>query len=182
MGYEFVVPSAKNSATARRNENLGQLYFNHHFDQLSRRTPPAIVSRERREKPGSALVARNRSGHYLTIPSVDPAPCLCASPYPDPVRVRISFRSSRFTSHESQVTPIQQFARSFSLLRLFFRPRSFVFNNFQPLFQKHPGWHTPPRPSQVTGLQSQVTPFAFSNKSSRVTGHESPVTPFCNSL
>jgi hypothetical protein len=29
-------------------KNFGQLYLNRHFDQLSQRTPPAIVSREHR--------------------------------------------------------------------------------------------------------------------------------------
>jgi len=32
---------------------IGQLHLNRHSVQLSPRTPPAIVSRERREKPGS---------------------------------------------------------------------------------------------------------------------------------
>ena len=56
-GYEFAVPSATTPRLPARTKNLGQLYFNHHFDQLSRRTPPAIVSRERREKPRSPLSA-----------------------------------------------------------------------------------------------------------------------------
>src|SRR5229473_1953770 len=33
-------------------------------------------------------------------------------------------------------------AHSFSLFALFFRPPSFVFNNFRTLSAKHPGWHT----------------------------------------
>src|SRR5579859_166167 len=53
----------------------GQLHLNRHSVQLSSRTPPAIVSRERREKPGSP------PSSPATTPSTIPNPSsfhLCA--------------------------------------------------------------------------------------------------------
>src|ERR1700681_3167192 len=47
-GFLNLLFPARELRTCSREEKLGQLYFNHHPGQLSRRTPPAIVSRERR--------------------------------------------------------------------------------------------------------------------------------------
>src|SRR4029077_16485865 len=61
---------------------IGQLHLNRHSVQLSPPTPPVIVSRERREKPG-------------------PPP---SSPATPPTTVH-GLRLSRATGHESQPTP-----------------------------------------------------------------------------
>src|SRR6266404_2642482 len=58
---------------------------------------------------------------------------ICVAPWHFPARV---FRNSTVTSHESQVTLFHGFAASCSLLPLFFRLPSFVFNRLQPLCPK----------------------------------------------
>ena len=89
---------------------------------------------------------------------------------------RESGRSSRITSHQPQVTPFHAFARSSTLLPLFFVPASFIFNRLRTLLRKHRGWHTPPQTSRVTPDESQVASLP---RFSRVTNHESrPITPF----
>ena len=64
---------------------------------------------------------------FTTIP-------ICHRVSPVPVN-----SSPRITSHESQVTSFQLLAHSLSLLQLFFKLQSFVFNRLRTLRQKHPG-------------------------------------------
>jgi hypothetical protein len=75
---------------------VGQLTLNRPFDQLPPRTPPAIVSRERREKPGSP--PSSPATAPTTVPNAIPSR---VTGYDSQVK---SFASSRVTGHESPVT------------------------------------------------------------------------------
>jgi hypothetical protein len=124
--------------------------------------------------------ARNsfRMRSYRNYPGGSGAPALdqsdfmfCAGANTDPVGTANLIPI--FTIHQSRVTSHAYSCACalFFSLALFFSPRSFVFNNFQPLFQKHPGWHTPTRSSRTSQVHhSRVTPFAFSHES-QVTSH-----------
>src|SRR5579863_104334 len=133
-----------------RSRYVGQLTLNRPSDQLPLRTPPAIVSREHREKPGSppSSPANDPTTDFQFRLSIR---LTVSAPTPPPTR------SLWQTPCFPYLLYFLPFARSSTLLPLFFAPASFIFNRLRPLLRKHRGWHTPPRPSRVAGHQSQVT-------------------------
>jgi hypothetical protein len=142
----------------RQQRNPGHLYLNRSSDQLSRRTPPAIVNRERRKKPDSPPSSPATTPSSVPIGRAVPIPALVQSASVSSVpQWQTLVRSSRVTSHESPVTPIHALARSFSLLRLFFQSRSFIFNRLRTLLRKHRGGIPLPdfHESQVASDQSR---------------------------
>jgi len=147
-----------------RLQNLVQLHLNRTFDQLSPPTPPAIVSRERRAAPAQPPPSPATSPTTVPIRRSVPIPALIQSGSVSSVpQWQNSFQSSRITSHQPQATPFHAFARSSTLLPLFFTPASFIFNRLRTLLRKHRGWHTPPRSSGVTPAESQVTSVVRKN-------------------
>jgi hypothetical protein len=161
-----------------RLQNPGHLHLNRHSVQLSPRTPPAMVSRERR----AALDSPPSS------PATPPSTLPLRRALPIPALVQSSSGPSVFlwqTRYFRYLLYFLPFARSSTLLPLFFVPASFIFNRLRTLLRKyrgwgipddsagHPGWHTPPGSSRVTDRESQITTLPSFLPA---TSHKPPVT------
>jgi len=129
--------------TFRHEKIPGQLYVNRHFDQLSRSTPPAIVSRERRAAPAPPPSSPATTPPTIPIrralPTSAPVQSGSVSSAQTPAPTRSGWQT-RFFLYLLYFLP---FAASWTLLPLFFAPASFIFSRLRPLLQKHRGVGVP---------------------------------------